>query len=86
MHNSSLPQNDLVFFSADLWGLHKDGLYFIKGKHSVDMSCNNVCLSNFTHINLFYIFIVWKCNNGDNFGSLSYNQIKHNFIWANNDI
>ena len=38
--------------------LSYDGLDYIKGKHSVNMSCNNVCLSNFIHINLFYISIV----------------------------
>ena len=45
-----------------------DGLDFKKDKHSVNISCNNVCLSNFSQINLFYIYIVWKCNNGDHFG------------------
>ena len=54
--------------SEKLWKFSSyDGLDFVKGKHSVNMSCNNVCLSNFIRINLFYIYIVWKCNNGDYF-------------------
>ena len=48
--------------------LSYDGLDFIKGKHSAYMSCNKVCLSYFIHINLFYISIVWKYNNGHHFG------------------
>ena len=39
--------------------------WLYKGQHSVNVSFNNVCLSNFIHINLFYIYNVWKCNNGD---------------------
>ena len=31
------------------------------------MSCNNVFFSNYIHINLVYISIDWKCNNGDHF-------------------
>ena len=55
--------------SKKLWKcLCYDTLDFIKGKNSVFMSCNNVCLSNFIHINLFYIYIVWKYNNKDHFG------------------
>ena len=30
--------------------LSYDGLDYIKGKHSVNMSCNNVCLSNCIHM------------------------------------
>ena len=55
--------------SKKLWKrLSYDGLDFIKGKHSVNMSCNNVCLSNFINIDLFYISIVKKYNNGHYFG------------------
>ena len=42
-----------------------DGLDFIEDKYSVNMSCNNDFLSNWIHINLFYISIVWKYNNGE---------------------
>ena len=45
-----------------------DGLDYIKGKHSVNMSYNDVRLSNFIHMYLFYISIVWKNNNGHHFG------------------
>ena len=49
--------------SKKLWKcLCYDGLDFKKGKRSVDMCCNNICLSNCIHMNLFHISIVWKCN------------------------
>ena len=48
--------------------LSYEGLDYIKGKHSINMSCNNVCLSNFIHMNLFYISIVWKYDNEHHFG------------------
>ena len=55
--------------SKKLWKrLSYDGLVFIRGKHSVNMSCNNVCLSNFIHIDQFNISIVKKYNNGHYFG------------------
>ena len=70
------------------------GLDFIKGKHSANMSCNNVCLSNFIYINLFCISIVCKCNSGDHFGihigcrmaKSSVINMKQNYIWTNDNM
>ena len=45
-------KNSIIIMPKLWWSRH------YKGKHSVNMSCNNVCLTNVIKMNPFYISIV----------------------------